>query len=106
MKKFKIIRNILIISILIVAVVYICWMRPNDIHTSKTYKLFDSFMYIQNTENKQVAMEIAFETDNIKFSMISATDFKNEKEVCVMDCYHKNIVDRYKMKSVTTITEE
>lgn len=55
MKKFKIIRNILIIIAIIIATVYVLWIRSNQTNTSKTANLFEK-MYQQtekhNNENK------------------------------------------------------
>lgn len=40
MKKFKIIRNILIIIAIIIATVYVLWIRSNKTNTSKTANLY------------------------------------------------------------------
>lgn len=82
MKKFKIIRNILIIIAIIIAAVYVFWVRSNQTSTSKTAKLFEK-MY-QQTEN--VTMKISYKDEKIDVTIIKATDNNEGKEVIGTIC--------------------
>ena len=84
MKKFLNIRNILIILILVVAVVFIYWGRSDSPKDSKAYKLFTHFNNYGpeygNTENNTI-MKLHYKGENKEITIIYATDYDNEKEV-------------------------
>ncbi len=82
MKKFRIIRNILIILIILVAAIYICWMRSNKIKTSKAYKVFEE-MGVNNhlNEKRKITMQTSCNTDKVKCIFIEATDEEKQQEI-------------------------
>lgn len=82
MKRFKIIRNILIIIAIIIAAVYVFWVRSNQTSSSKTAKLFEK-MY-QQTEN--TTMKITYKDEKINLTIIKATDNDKGKEVLGIIC--------------------
>lgn len=82
MKRFKIIRNILIIIAIIIAAVYVFWVRSNQTSTSKTAKLFEK-MY-QQTEN--TTMKITYKDEKINLTIVKATDNDKGKEVLGTIC--------------------
>lgn len=82
MKKFKIIRNILIIIAIIIAAVYVFWVRSNQTSSSKTAKLFEKIY--QQTEN--TTMKITYKDEKINLTIIKATANDKEKEVLGTIC--------------------
>lgn len=82
MKRFKIIRNILIIIAIIIAAVYVFWVRSNQTSSSKTAKLFEKMH--QQTEN--TTMKITYKDEKINLTIIKATDNDKGKEVLGIIC--------------------
>lgn len=90
MKKFKIIRNILIIIAIIIATVYVFWIRSNQTNTSKTANLFEK-MY-QQTEN--ITMKICYKDEKIDVTIIKATDNDKGKEVSGIICNYTDEIKK------------
>lgn len=85
MKKFKIIRNILIVLIILIAVIYICWMRSSKTENSKTAKLYNKMFVDSYREQKNITMEIEYSNEKAKIKIVQATDNKEGKEIsCTM----------------------
>lgn len=82
MKNFRIIRNILIVLIIVIAMLYIFLIRSNNIYASTGYKLFKN-MYDYNNinEKKKITMETTYSNESMNFIMIQATDDEAKKEV-------------------------
>ena len=83
MKKFLNIRNILIILIIIVAVVFIGWGRSDNPKSSKAYELFNHFYeygpeYGHNENNTTMKLE---NIGDKEITWIYATDYDNEREI-------------------------
>lgn len=83
MKKFLNIRNILIISIIIIAVAFICWGRSDNLKNSKAYQLFNHFYeygpeYGHNENNTIMKLE---NIGDKEIAWIYATDYDNEREI-------------------------
>ena len=76
MKKFKIIRNVLIVVVILVTIMYVCWLRSNQIESSKTAKLYNKMFEDSYKEQKNITMQISYKnekmkmTSKIKFYMI------------------------------------
>lgn len=87
MKKFRIIKIIFSILIVILAVIYIFFIRNNNVSSSKSYNFFNSLNYISN---KQITMKLNYEDDVLYSQIIFASDYKEEKEVHIFDTYYKN----------------
>ena len=90
MKKFKIIRNILIIIAIIIVTVYVFWIRSNQTNTSKTANLFEK-MY-QQTEN--ITMKISYKDEKIDVTIIKATDNDKGKEVSGIICNYTDEIKK------------
>ncbi len=90
MKKFKIIRNILIIIAIIIATVYVFWVRSNQTSSSKTANLFEK-MY-QQTEN--ITMKISYKDEKIDVTIIKATDNDKGKEVSGIICNYTDEIKK------------
>lgn len=106
MKKFLNIRNILILLIIIIAVVYICWGRSSDIKSSKTYQLFNRFMNYgaayHNDDNTMLKLEHSDE--NIDISVIYTTDSQNKREVRTFNINNKK--EKLHSQTVTITNKE
>lgn len=90
MKKFKIIRNILIIIAIIIATVYVFWVRSNQTSSSKTANLFEK-MY-QQSEN--ITMKISYKDEKIDVTIIKATDNDKGKEVSGIICNYTDEIKK------------
>lgn len=81
MKKIKVIRNILIVIVILIAVIYIFWMRSSKTESSKTAKLYKNMFTNSYKEQKNITMQIDYSNEESKIKMIQATDNTEEKEV-------------------------
>lgn len=81
MKKFKIMRNLLIVVVILIAVMYLFFMRSNKTESSKTAKLYTNMFQKSYKEQKNITMEISYSNEKMKMLMIQATDNIEEKEI-------------------------
>lgn len=102
MKRFKIIKNILIIFVVIVSILYIFYIRNNNISTSKTYNLFNKLYQIKDC---QVTMQLNYESNDLYSHLIFASDYIAQKEVQFMDTYLKNDQQNRSISIITTTNE-
>lgn len=107
MKKFKIVRNILIIVIIAIAVVYICWMRSSKISTSKAYKIFNE-MGVNNhlNEKRKITMQISCNNEKVKCLFIEATDEEKEQEVFYVSHYSDTMTPEEEGSGTVSLTKE
>ena len=66
MKKFKIIRNVLIVVVILVTIMYVCWLRSNQIESSKTAKLYNKMFEDSYKEQKNITMQISYKNEKMK----------------------------------------
>lgn len=106
MKKFKFIRNILVVLILIVAIVYVCWIRTSKITTSKAYKIFSNMDENHNlNKNRQITMHITCDNEKIKdFRFIQATDEENGQEISYISHSTYNMYPEENAGGIVTVT--
>lgn len=90
MKKFKIIRNILIIIAITIATVYVLWIRSNKTNTSKTANLYKK-MY-QRSEN--ITMKISYKDERIDVTIIKATNKDEREEVSGTICNYADEIKK------------
>ncbi|MCI9087846.1 MAG: hypothetical protein HFJ32_04775 [Clostridia bacterium] len=81
MKKFKIIRNVLIVVVILVTIMYVCWLRSNQIESSKTAKLYNKMFEDSYKEQKNITMQISYKNEKMKIEIIQATDNIEGKEI-------------------------
>lgn len=81
MKKFKIIRNILIILVIIIAAIYVFWIRSTNVNTSKTAMLFENMFQDSYKNEKNITMIISYSNENMDMTEIQATDNEENQEV-------------------------
>ncbi len=81
MKKFKIVRNVLIVLVILIAVIYTSWMRSNKTESSKTAKLYKEMFEKSYKEQKNITMQIGYNNEKMKMKMFEATDNKESKEI-------------------------
>lgn len=102
MKKFKIIRNILIIIIVIISMLYIYMIRKDNISKSKSYNLFNSFYKIKDL---QITMDLNYDSNDLHSHLIFASDYVAEKEIQFIDTYYKNDKQNHSSSIITTTNE-
>lgn len=102
MKKFKIIRNVLIIVIIIIAVWYMCMMKSNNIKNSRSYKIFDDMR--QNT-NKKITMQLSYVNENVDIFVLYASDDEDRKEIQIMEILYKEDMSKTR-RTISTITKD
>lgn len=106
MKKFRIVRNVLIICIIVIAVMYMFLIRSNNVYDSASYKLYKSmYDYNHKDEKKQITMETAYSDENINFVMVQSTDDEAKIEAMYMSTNYTNDVD-HRGNSITVKTNE
>lgn len=95
MKRVRTIRNILIALIVIIALTYMFFIRSTNINTSKAFKVFHDFSYIENTKSKQATMQLKYKDNNIKTVFVFGSDYQSNQEVNIVDvCYSKDKENR------------
>lgn len=104
MKSFRIIRNILIVLIVVIAAFYIFWIRSNNIHSSEGYKLYKSmYDYNHKEEKKKITMKISYNNENMNFEMLQATDDEAKIETLYTSTHYINdLNDRGNMITIST----
>lgn len=108
MKKFLNIRNILIVLIIIVAVVFICWGRSDNTKDSKAYKLFNHF-YEYGPEYGNSENNTIMKLENIgdeEITWIYATDYDNKREVVSFIRYGKTSEETTQHTQLVNIISE
>lgn len=91
MKKIKIIRNILIVLVILIAIIYVFSMRSDRIESSKTAKIYKNMFRESYKEQKSITMQISYNNEKMKMTMLQATDNKEGKEI---SCFiHDNYED-------------
>lgn len=81
MKKFKIIRNVLIIIILLISAIYIFWIRENKVESSKSVLLYKNMFETSYKKEDSITMKIKYSNDRMNMTIVQATDNTEEKEV-------------------------
>lgn len=81
MKKFRIIRNALIIIILFISILYLCWIRENKINLSKSALLYKNMFETSYREESNITMKIKYSNDEMNMTIIQATDNPEAKEI-------------------------
>ncbi len=102
MKKFKIVRNLLVIIIIIISLLYLYMIRNDNVSTSKTYDLFNS---LYQTKDCQVTMQLNYETNDLYSQLIFASDYIAQKEIQLIDTYYKNDPQNHSISIVTTTND-
>lgn len=81
MKKFKIIRNVLILIILLISAIYIFWIRENKVESSKSILLYKNMFETSYKKEDSITMKIKYSNDRMNMTFVQATDNTEEKEV-------------------------
>lgn len=95
MKKFLNVRNVLIIAVILIAILYIVFMRSRNPYNSKTHDL-----YMELANKDYITMSISFEEEDKKGTVTFSTDNKNDKVVQIIDI-ENNKEEIKHVKSVT-----
>ena len=82
MKKFKIIRNVLIVVVILVTIMYVCWLRSNQIESSKTAKLYNKMFEDSYKEQKNMSLKLTRLQKMLKiiFLKLNIISFQNSKK--------------------------